>query len=127
MSMRARTGAVQAFVQPGTRVFLSRLSISSAVVIGRLSGQTRPSARLTGRGAQLEYQRRCSTRGHSERGLSRIVVSAIDSGAGSVAVSARPILPYTASMPGCLAIRRFCVASSNGASSWLMPGAVVGM
>ena len=47
---------------------------------------------------------RCSTRGHSERGLSRIVVSAIDSGAGSVAVSARPILPNTASTPGCLAM-----------------------
>ena len=43
--------------------------------------------------AQPEYQRGCVTRGHAARGLSRTVVSAIHSGAGSVAVSARPILP----------------------------------
>src|SRR4029079_7591360 len=98
MSMRARTGAVQAFVQPGTRVLLSRLSISSAVVIGRLSGQMSPSARLTGRGAQPEYHRFISTRGHSARGLGRTVVSSIDSVAGSVAVSVAPLHRYTTSI-----------------------------
>ncbi len=34
-------------------------------------------------------------RGQSARGRNRMVVSAIESGAGSVAVSARPILPNT--------------------------------
>ena len=62
---------------------MSRLSISSAVVIGRLSGQTRPQHALERLGAPSpNTSARRSTRGHSARGLSRIVVSAIDSGAG---------------------------------------------
>jgi len=96
MSMRARTGAVQAFVQPGRTVFVSRCSTSSSVVIGARSGQIRRSRRLNGSGAQLEYQRAWNIRGHSPRGWSRMVVSAIENGAGSVALSLRPIFPNTA-------------------------------
>src|SRR6188472_572664 len=91
MSMRARTGAVQALVQPGTFVLRSKLSTSSAVVIGSRSGQSQPSTRFAGAGAQPEYQRSRVTVGQAERALSRMVLSAIENGAGSVAVSARPI------------------------------------
>ena len=95
MSMRARAGAVQEAVQPGRRTALSSSSISSGVVRGVLSGHASDSARRRGAGAQPEYQRVRGTFGHSSRGRSRMVVSAIEYGAGSVPVSARPTLPNT--------------------------------
>src|SRR3954467_8256828 len=95
MSIRPRAGAVHALVQPGSRVARSRPATSSAVVGAISSGQSTPSARRTGPGAQLVYQRARWYFGHWSRGTSRIVVSAIAYGAGSVAVSARPTLPNT--------------------------------
>ena len=127
MSMRARTGAVQAFVQPGRYMCASRCSTSSSVVIGARSGQIRRSRRLTGSGAQLEYQRAWKTLGQLARGLSRMVVSAIENGAGSVALSERPILPNTVCTPGRAAMSRSCSVSSPCASSALSPAAAVGM
>src|SRR5512141_1548000 len=100
MSMRARAGAVQALAQPGMREARSSLSTSSAVVSCVCSGQIRPSPPLSQEGAQLEYQRTCDTLGHSARGLRRIVVSAIENGAGSVAELARPTLPNAAATSG---------------------------
>jgi hypothetical protein len=94
MSIRPRAGAVHALVQPGSRVARSRPATSSAVVGVVSSGQIRPSTRRTGAGAP-EYQRSRRYFGHWSRGSSRIVVSAIEYGAGSVAVSARPTLPNT--------------------------------
>ncbi len=44
---------------------------------------------------------------HWSRGLNWIVVSNISSGAGSVAVSARPALPNTLSTSGTVLMRRF--------------------
>ena len=76
----------------GKRRARSRMSISSWSW-AESPRATPGGARLTGSGAQLEYQRACGTFGHSARGRSRIVVSVIENGAGSVAVSARPILP----------------------------------
>ena len=49
------------------------------------------------------------------------------SGAGSVAVSARPILPNTVSTSGTVLISRSVVCSSWRASPMEMPGLVVGM
>ena len=66
MSMRLRIGGTQMFDRPGTRTVRSSSSTSfSGVMPAR----------------------------HSSRGLNWIVVSNISSGAGSVAVSARPALP----------------------------------
>jgi hypothetical protein len=46
--------------------------------------------------------------GHSDWGLSVMVVSIISTGAGSVAVSARPSLPATEATAGCSLITRSC-------------------
>ncbi len=78
MSMRARAGVVQAAVHPGSRTALSSSSTSSAVVRGVRSGHTWRKIRRSGSGAQRLYQRTRPTLGHSERGRSRIVVSAIE-------------------------------------------------
>ena len=73
MSMRARIGMVHALVSPGMRNAASSSSISFAGVIpGR----------------------------HSLRGFSAMVVSIMDSGAGSVAESARPTFPKTCRTSG---------------------------
>ncbi len=54
-------------------------------------------------------------------------VSTIESGAGSVAVSARPILPCTLFTSGTLLISLSVCCSSSWALPTLMPGSVVGM
>ncbi len=64
---------------------------------------------------------------HSSRGFSVIVVSNIDSGAGSVAVSARPALPKTLSTSGSDAMMESWTRSVSFALAMLMPGRVVGM
>ena len=54
-------------------------------------------------GAQLEYQRGFATWRHSFSGFNCTTVSNISIGAGSVAVSERPALPWTVSTSGnCL-------------------------
>jgi hypothetical protein len=59
---------------------------------------------FTNSGAQGEYQ--VSTLRHCDFGLSVITVSSIESGAGSVEVSARPAFPSTRSTSGnCLMMR----------------------
>jgi hypothetical protein len=55
------------------------------------------------------------------------VVSAIDSGAGSVDVSARPAFPKTRSTSGTCRNSASCVCSSALACATEMPGSVVGM
>jgi hypothetical protein len=68
MSMRVLIGMVQALVKPGIWSMASSSRITSSISV--------PS-------------------GHSSGGARRIVVSIMESGAGSVAVSARPIFPST--------------------------------
>src|SRR5579883_3152294 len=89
MSRRPRIGIVQALLTPGTRSawFISLTSSSVEIV----SGLKRRKTRLAHSGAQEEYQ--VGIRGHAERGLRITTVSSIESGAGSVAVSARPAFP----------------------------------
>ncbi len=55
------------------------------------------------------------------------MVSIIDSGAGSVEVSARPALPKTRSTSGKLASTRSWALSSSCAWAMDTPGRVVGM
>jgi len=127
MSRRPRTGAVQALVQPGSRADLSSSATSSALFTGRSSGQIRPSTRRSAGGAQAENQRCSAVRGHPVRGRSRTVVSAMVSGAGSVAVSARPIFPKTVATAGEPASAESWKRSCSGSSSSGAPGKVLGM
>ncbi len=76
-------------------------------------------------GAHPEYH--VSTRRHSDFGLRVITVSSIESGAGSVVVSARPALPSTRSTSGNCLITRSVTCSSLCASVIEIPGIVVGM
>ncbi len=76
-------------------------------------------------GAQAEYQRGWAR--HFSWGSSSTTVSIIESGAGSVEVSARPALPYTLRTSGKDLRMRSCACSSRPASLTEMPGRVVGM
>ena len=100
MSMRALIGIVHELARPGN---LSAASISAISV----------SVVMPGR--------------HSFSGFRLITVSNISSGAGSVAVLARPALPYTDSTSGKVLMMRFVVASSLPASVTDMPGSAAGM
>jgi hypothetical protein len=96
MSIRALIGMVQALLTPGKDMARSISAISSSGL--RWSGQPRRRIPLSQPGAHEEYQR--STGRHWDSGLSSTVVSIIEKGAGSVAVSARPALPKTRSTSG---------------------------
>ena len=100
MSMRALIGMVQALVTPGNRMARSISPVSrSGVMPGR----------------------------QASAGLRRIVVSIMLSGAGSVAVSARPTLPNTCSTSGKVRrIRSVCWRISR-ALVIDTPGSVAGM
>jgi len=80
---------------------------------------------FTHSGAQPENQRGCSR--HCASGFSRITVSIMEKGAGSVAVSARPALPKTWATSGTCLMRRSCTCRMRMASVWLRPGRVLGM
>src|SRR5258708_10960232 len=127
MSIRARAGAVQVPVQPGSRVALSRLSISAAIVSGAWSGQTGRRTHASAGGAQPEYQRCRGYFGHWERGRNRTVVSTIEYGAGSVAVSERPTLPKTLATSLNWLMARSILRSPTAASPSGTPGNVDGM
>ena len=98
--MRLRIGGTQMFDNPGTRTVRSSSSTSRSIV-------------MPGR--------------HWSRGLKRIVVSIISSGAGSVAVSARPTLPNTRSTSGTDLIIRSVSCRSSAALAADNPGKAVGM
>ena len=100
MSIRVLIGIVQAFVRPGKCNCLSISSTSLSIVM--------PA-------------------GHSSCGFSLTIVSIMLKGAGSVAVSARPIFPKTLITSGnVLRIRSVCWRSCF-ALVIDMPGSVVGM
>src|SRR2546421_139778 len=79
-------GMVQALLRPGTLRASSMRRTSSSVEI--VSGVKWRKTDLAVSGAHEEYQ--VGTRRHSERGLRMTSVSSMDSGAGSVELSARP-------------------------------------
>ena len=91
MSIRPLMGMVQALERPG------RLSASFISPINccweMWSGVMCRKMPLAHSGAQEEYQ--VSVLRHSDLGLRMITVSSMDSGAGSVDVSALPALPST--------------------------------
>lgn len=65
--------------------------------------------------------------GHAARGFSLIVVSIIETGAGSVAVSAAPALPKTDSTSGICRMARSVICRILAASPSDTPGKVVGI
>ena len=64
---------------------------------------------------------------HWSLGLNWMVVSNISSGAGSVAVSARPALPYTLATSGTVLIKRSVCCKSSEALPVERPGKADGM
>ena len=100
MSVRALIGIVQAFDTPGICSALSISAMSLSVVI---------PAR------------------HSASGFRLITVSNISTGAGSVAVCARPALPKTDATSGKLLMILFCVWTSSAALVIDIAGSDVGM
>ena len=123
MSMRALIGIVQALETPGS--FTAAFNWSTSCSGDIVSGVKRRNSGLSHSGDQEEYQ--VGTLRHSERGLSVMTVSSIDSGAGSVEVSARPALPSTRSTSGNCLISRSVTWSTRCASPIEIPGMVEGM
>jgi len=64
---------------------------------------------------------------HCSRGLNWMVVSNISSGAGSVALSARPALPNTRATSGTVLIMRLLCCSNCAAFCADSPGSAVGI
>ena len=127
MSMRPLIGIVHAFTWPGIWSAVSISEVSSSQVIGRWSGQSLRSGVCNHSGAQPEYQRGWAMRRHSLSGFSCTTVSNISIGAGSVAVSARPALPWTVSTSGNARSTRSWIWSRRVASVTETVGSVVGM
>jgi len=100
MSIRVLIGHTQALVTPGS---CSRWSSSSLILSMVTPGR------------------------HSDSGLSCMTVSIIDSGAGSVAVSARPILPNTVLTSGTDLINLSVCCNNCCALPMDIPGKVVGI
>ena len=100
MSMRLRIGGTQMLESPVTLTVRSSSSISlSGVMPAR----------------------------HWSRGLNWMVVSNISSGAGSVAVSARPALPKTRATSGTVLMSRSVCCSNSAALAADKPGSAEGM
>src|ERR671930_217541 len=96
ISTRALMGMVHAFEAPG---ILSAWFISStSCSLDMRSGVNLRKTPLAHSGAQEEYH--VSALRHCASGLRTMTVSIIDSGAGSVEVSARPALPSTVDTSG---------------------------
>jgi hypothetical protein len=123
MSNLPLMGMVHELARPGifTASFISLMSSYWEMWSGVMR-RKRPFAQS---GAQEEYQ--VSFLRHSDLGLRMITVSSIESGAGSVEVSALPAFPSTIFTSGnCLMIRSV-TWSTFWASVIEMPGMVVGM
>jgi len=123
MSMRPFTGMVQALETPGrlSASFIRATSSSRE----RVSGVMTRSAPFIQSGAQDEYQ--VSFFRHSDLGFRVITVSSMESGAGSVEVSALPALPNTRFTSGKPFRMRSVTCRSFCASVMEMPGMVVGI
>jgi len=100
MSTRLRIGGTHRLVSPGTWTAASSSAISLSLVMPRR---------------------------HSPRGFNWMVVSNISSGAGSVAVSARPALPNTRATSGTWRIMRSVCCSSSAALPADSPGSALGI
>src|SRR5437868_3074434 len=96
MSIRALIGMVQALETPGS--FKAAFISSTSCWGERVSGVKWRKSGIAQSGDHPEYQ--VATFRHSERGFKVTTVSSIESGAGSVDVSARPALPATRATSG---------------------------
>jgi hypothetical protein len=95
--------------------------------MGRRSGQIFRSGFCNHSGDHLEYHRGFVTVRHSFSGLSWMTVSNISIGAGSVAVSLRPALPWTVTTSGNCLMMRSWICISRVASVIDIVGNDVGM
>ncbi len=78
-------------------------------------------------GAQFHFEYQMVVLRHCSCGFSTTIVSIIENGAGSVDVSARPLLPITVATSGKPLMIRFCTCINRSASVTEMPGSVDGM
>ena len=123
ISIRALTGIVQAFDDPGSFNAVSICSVNCSVEMW--SGLNRARKCSSQAGAQVEYH--VSTFRHCDCGFRATIVSIIENGAGSVDVSARPALPNTDSTSGNWRRIRSWTCIRRCASATEMPGRVDGM
>ena len=123
--MRALIGIVQAFETPGSCSAWFICSTSCGVL--SRSGVIRRRAARAHAGSQVHPEYHVVTGRHWSCGLRTITVSIMESGAGSVEVSARPDLPNTVSTSGKLLMMRFWTCINCCASVTERPGNVDGM
>jgi len=109
-----------------TGVLMPVASISMRVLMGMTQALVTPGMSTVASSSSMSWSSVMPSR-HSDSGLSWITVSIMVSGAGSVAVSARPILPNTRSTSGRLAMSRSVCCNSSCALPMESPGSVVGM
>ena len=109
-----------------TGVLMPVANMSIRVLIGMVQALVRPGNRMAASKARVRLSRSTPSR-HWSSGFKMIVVSIIESGAGSVAVSARPTLPNTRSTSGKEARMRSVRCRISPASRGETPGSVVGM
>ena len=110
-----------------TGVLMPVESMSIRVLMGIVQVLARPGKRMAASISRMRSDVDLRGSGHSPFGFSCTTVSIIDRGAGSVAVSARPILPKTDSTSGNV-VRILSVCCSNSSALVMeTPGNVVGM
>ncbi len=109
-----------------TGVFIPVANISIRVFIGCTHALVNPGNLTKSSSSLVSFFSVIPSR-HSLLGFSKIVVSSIVSGAGSVAVSARPTLPKTRSTSGTVLISLSVCINSSRALPIETPGNVVGM
>ena len=123
-SSLARSGP-NTLMPTGVRMPVDSMSMRALIGIVQALADAGELQRLVHLGDQLV--RRHARRATRSRGLRLMIVSNISSGAGSVAVSARPALPNTDSTSGNVLMIRSCVCSSSAALVIDRPGSVDGM
>ena len=109
-----------------TGVLIPVASMSMRVLIGITQALVTPGYCTAASNASMIFRESMPSR-HSSFGFSWMTVSIMVRGAGSVAVSARPILPNTCLTSGTARIRRSVCCSSSWALPIDRPGRVVGM
>jgi hypothetical protein len=123
-SIEARSGP-KILIPTGVRTPV--VSMSMRFLIGMVQALDTPGMR----NASFIWETRSSVEAtvlrHWDFGFSRMIVSIMENGAGSVDVSARPALPSTRSTSGKRIRMRSCTWSRRSASVTEMPGSVVGM
>ena len=126
MVMRVWIGWSHVGSTPGSAVFCCNSARISCLVIVRSSGASHARGAFSAAG-QPENQRSTGTFRHSFSGFRLMMLSIMLIGAGSRALSARPIFPTTVSTSGTLAMARSCLALTSMAGPSPVCGSSDGM